>query len=62
MGADAGEAYLGLGLPRGLAEEQALEFLRGARALAADTGTDIVGGDVVSAPVLKRVDHGRRLG
>ena len=52
MGADAGEAYLGLGLPRGLAEEQGLELVRGARALAAETGTDIVGGDVVSAPVL----------
>jgi thiamine-monophosphate kinase len=52
MGADAGEAYLGLGLPDGLGEEQALELVRGARALAAETGTAIVGGDVVGAPVL----------
>jgi thiamine-monophosphate kinase len=52
MGADTGEAYLGLGLPQGLGEEQGLELVRGARALAAETATDIVGGDVVSAPVL----------
>jgi thiamine-monophosphate kinase len=52
MGADAGEVYLGLGLPQGLSERQALELVRGAKALAAETATNIVGGDVVSAPVL----------
>jgi thiamine-monophosphate kinase len=52
MGADAGESYLGLGLPPGLGESQGLELLRGAKALAAEAGTTIVGGDVVSAPVL----------
>ncbi len=52
MGADPGEAYLALGLPPDFAEEQALELVRGARALARDTGTTIVGGDVVAAPVL----------
>ncbi len=52
MGARAGEAYLMLGLPHGLDEEQALELVRGAQALAQRTGTTIVGGDVVGAPAL----------
>jgi len=52
MGADAGEAYLALGLPAGFGEEEALELIRGAGALAAATGTSILGGDVVSAPAL----------
>lgn len=52
MGARAGEAYLTLGLPAGLSEERALELVRGARELALQTGTSLLGGDVVSAPVL----------
>lgn len=52
MGADPGEAYLMLGIPVGFSELQALELVRGARALADDTGTAIVGGDVVVAPAL----------
>jgi thiamine-monophosphate kinase len=52
MGAEAGEAYLVLGLPAGFGEERALELVRGAAALAAETGTVIAGGDVVAAPVL----------
>jgi thiamine-monophosphate kinase len=52
MGAEPGEACLVLGLPRGLTEKQALELVRGANALAARTGTTIVGGDVVAAPAL----------
>ncbi len=52
MGVQAGEAYLMLGLPHGLGEEQALDLVRGAQALALRTGTTIVGGDVVSAPAL----------
>jgi thiamine-monophosphate kinase len=52
MGADPGEAYLVVGLPAGFGEEQGLELVRGAIALAADTATAIVGGDVVSAPAL----------
>ena len=52
MGADPGEAYLLLGLPPGFGEERALELMRAADALAARTGTAIVGGDVVAAPVL----------
>jgi thiamine-monophosphate kinase len=52
MGADPGEAYLTLGLPAGFGEERGLELVRGSIALAAETGTTIAGGDVVSAPVL----------
>ncbi len=52
MGADPGEAYLALGLPDGLTEQQALELVRGARALAVQTDTTIAGGDIVSAPAL----------
>jgi thiamine-monophosphate kinase len=52
MGADAGEAYLALGLPRGLSEADALALVRGAAALARETGTQIAGGDVVAAPAL----------
>jgi thiamine-monophosphate kinase len=52
MGAEPGEAYLVLGLPPGFGEARALELVRGARALADATGTAILGGDVVAAPVL----------
>jgi thiamine-monophosphate kinase len=52
MGADAGEAYLVLGLSAGFTEGRAMELVRGARALAERTGTVIAGGDVVGAPAL----------
>jgi thiamine-monophosphate kinase len=52
MGAEPGEAYLVLGLPPGFTEQQALELVRGARALADTTGVTIAGGDVVGAPAL----------
>jgi thiamine-monophosphate kinase len=52
MGAETGEAYLVLGLPAGFAEEQALELVRGAKELAAQTGTTIAGGDVIAAPAV----------
>jgi thiamine-monophosphate kinase len=52
MGALPGEAYLVLGLPRDLGEQQALELVRGAHALAHTTGVEIAGGDVVGAPAL----------
>jgi thiamine-monophosphate kinase len=52
MGAMPGEAYIALGLPEGLAEEQALALVRAAGALAASCETTIAGGDVVAAPVL----------
>jgi thiamine-monophosphate kinase len=52
MGAEPGEAYLALALPDGLAEEQALELVRGAHELARACDTTIAGGDVVRSPVL----------
>jgi thiamine-monophosphate kinase len=52
MGAAAGEAYLVLGLPTGFSSDDALALVRGAKALAAATGTVIAGGDVVAAPAL----------
>ncbi|HWJ49939.1 MAG TPA: thiamine-phosphate kinase [Solirubrobacteraceae bacterium] len=52
MGADPGEAYLMLGLPADFGHDRAMELVRAAGALAAQTGTAIVGGDVVAAPVL----------
>jgi thiamine-monophosphate kinase len=52
MGAQPGEAYLALGIPDGMAEADALEVVRGARALAGETATAIAGGDVVRAPAL----------
>ena len=52
MGADAGEAYFVLGLRDGLSEQDALELMHAAGALAQRTSTTIAGGDVVSAPAL----------
>jgi thiamine-monophosphate kinase len=52
MGADAGEAYVTLGLPEGLGADAVLELVRAMEALAARTGTTIAGGDVVRAPAL----------
>jgi len=52
MGADAGEAYLVLGLSPGFTEAQALELVAGAHVLASSTGVTIAGGDVVLAPAL----------
>jgi len=52
MGARAGEAYIALGVSAAAGEERALELVRGALALAAETGTVLAGGDVVCAPVL----------
>ena len=52
MGASPGEAYIALGLPEGLAEQQALSLVRAAGALAASCGATIAGGDVVAAPAL----------
>lgn len=52
MGAEAGEAYLMLGLPAGADREQALAIARGAQALAARLGVVIAGGDVTRAASL----------
>jgi thiamine-monophosphate kinase len=52
MGADTGEAYVALVLPDRLADDDVIALAHGAGALAAATGTAIVGGDVTSGPAL----------
>jgi thiamine-monophosphate kinase len=52
MGAAAGEAYVVLGAPPQLSEEEALELIDGIAELASATGTTVAGGDVTRAPVL----------
>ena len=53
MGAvEPGEAYVVLGAPEGLGEEEALGLVRGMEALAARVGLTISGGDVTRAPSL----------
>lgn len=52
MGADPGEAYIALGLPEGLGEDQVLQLAGGMEQLARRTGTTIAGGDVSRAPAL----------
>jgi len=52
MGAEAGEAYVALGVPPDLTEEDCLELLDGLTALASETGAELAGGDVTRAPVL----------
>lgn len=52
MGAEPGEAYLAMGVPNDLGEEECLELLDGALGLAVETGTQLVGGNVTRAPAL----------
>jgi thiamine-monophosphate kinase len=52
MGAEAGEAYVALGLPADFAQEDALAVLDGLLPLARETGTALAGGDVTRAPAL----------
>ena len=52
MGAQAGEAYLALALPRDFPAEEALELVRGLEELAGDCGVTLAGGDVVRAGAL----------
>jgi thiamine-monophosphate kinase len=52
MGADPGEAYVVLGLPADLGEDDVLALARGMEDLAARCATTIVGGDVTRAPAL----------
>src|SRR3954452_20232819 len=52
MGADAGEAYVVLGIPEGFGETALLELATGIEALAQRTDTTIAGGDIVRAPAL----------
>ncbi|HEX7280204.1 MAG TPA: thiamine-phosphate kinase [Solirubrobacterales bacterium] len=52
MGAEAGEAYVVLGAPADLREEDFDALLDGLLAVAAATGTTLAGGDLTRAPVL----------
>lgn len=52
MGAEAGEAYVVLGVSPGLSEDGCIELLDGMTAVASSTGTTLAGGDVTRAPVL----------
>jgi len=52
MGADPGEAYVVLGLPDEVGEEDVLAIARGMESLAARCATTVLGGDVNAAPAL----------
>lgn len=52
MGAEAGEAYVVLGTPPDLGEEEFDALLEGLLALAAETGATLAGGDLTRAPAL----------
>ena len=52
MGADAGEAYVALGVPDGFGADAVLACVRAMEELAARTATTIAGGDLVRAPAL----------
>jgi thiamine-monophosphate kinase len=52
MGAEAGEAYVVVGLPEDLSEDDCLQMVDGILGLAKRTGTTLAGGDVSRAPVL----------
>jgi len=64
MGAEPGEAYVVLGAPPDLGEEELLALLDGLLELAGETGTTLAGGDVTRAPALTLavtvVGHARR--
>jgi thiamine-monophosphate kinase len=49
MGAEAGEAYVIVGIPDGLGEDECLELIDGIERIAAETGTALAGGDVTRA-------------
>lgn len=52
MGAEAGEAYVAVGAPADLGEDEFLSLLDGLLGLAAATGTTLAGGDLTRAPAL----------
>jgi thiamine-monophosphate kinase len=52
MGAEPGEAYVALGVPPDLDEDDCMELIDGLASLAAETGTALAGGDVSRAPAL----------
>ncbi|MET0306872.1 MAG: thiamine-phosphate kinase [Solirubrobacterales bacterium] len=52
MGAEPGEAYVVLGIPVDLGEDDCLKLLDGIEKVAAGTGASLAGGDLTRAPVL----------
>ncbi|HEY7619655.1 MAG TPA: thiamine-phosphate kinase [Solirubrobacteraceae bacterium] len=52
MGADAGEAYVAIGVPGDLGADAVLDCVRAMEDLARRTATTIAGGDLVRAPAL----------
>ncbi|MDP9401168.1 MAG: thiamine-phosphate kinase [Actinomycetota bacterium] len=52
MGAEAGEAYVVLGVPETLGDDDLLDLARGMEGLAARCGVSVLGGDVTAAPAL----------
>jgi thiamine-monophosphate kinase len=52
MGAEAGEAYVALGVPEGFADAAARELVDAMEELAAICGVTIAGGDVTASPML----------
>lgn len=52
MGAEPGEAYVVLGIPPDLGEDDCIELLDGMLALATDVGADLAGGDLTRAKEL----------
>jgi thiamine-monophosphate kinase len=64
MGADAGEAYVVLGAPEDLEEEEFFALLDGMLEVCSETETSLAGGDVTRAPALTLavtvVGHARR--
>ncbi|HEV7483226.1 MAG TPA: thiamine-phosphate kinase [Solirubrobacterales bacterium] len=52
MGAEAGEAYVAVGVPTDLDEDGCIELFDGIAALAGETGTSLAGGDITRSPVL----------
>ncbi len=64
MGADAGEAYVVVGAPPDLDEEDFFGLLDGLLEVAKETGTTLAGGDITRAPALTLavtvVGHARR--
>ena len=52
MGSRAGEAYIALGLPARVTDDEVLELVDGAGELARRCGVTIAGGDIVAAPAL----------
>ena len=52
MGAAPGEAYVQLGCPPDLSDEESLELAAGLGRAAADAGIAVIGGDVTRAPIL----------